>query len=254
MLSVRLGSIVPSLPMANSTVHLKPWCLARILASCGSASSERYSSSPLTRTTCFPLPGPSSPLTTIQESSARAGAEEAGQRHRHRDARLASNSHHGHGSAFLHNSGTGSDSRPAPRPSGATRDHRKPYYRRAVLDWNRLVPRCGPPLHGVRALVATALRGEIESLGLARAALRALCLSLLAGKAFGGPAGVAARCMARRRSRSCRATPWRTRWRGTIEQSMHCWLRRGEGVWPVARLRRSVLSLMSIFQPAWWRN
>ena len=75
MLSVRLGSIVPSLSMAKSTVQLKPWCLARILASCGSASSERYSSSPLTRTTCLPLPGPSSPLTTIQESSARAQAQ-----------------------------------------------------------------------------------------------------------------------------------------------------------------------------------
>ena len=56
--------------MANSTVHLKPWRSARILASCGSASSERYSSSPLTSTMCFPLPGPSCPSKTIHGSSA----------------------------------------------------------------------------------------------------------------------------------------------------------------------------------------
>ena len=73
MLSVRLGLIVPSLSMANSTVQLKPWCLARILASCGRASSERYSSSPLTRTTCLPLPGPSPPLIASQGSAATGG-------------------------------------------------------------------------------------------------------------------------------------------------------------------------------------
>src|SRR5258708_5094668 len=33
-------------------------------ASCGRACSERYSSSPLTRTMCLPLPGPSLPAIT----------------------------------------------------------------------------------------------------------------------------------------------------------------------------------------------
>ena len=74
MLSERFGSIVPSLSTAKSTVQVNPCRFARILASCGSASSERYSSSPLTSTTCFPLPGPSSPSITIQGSAARAGA------------------------------------------------------------------------------------------------------------------------------------------------------------------------------------
>src|SRR5437588_6045339 len=73
MLLLTLGLIVPSLgSMANSTVHLKPWRLARIFASCGSASSERYSSSPLTRTTCLPLPGPSPPAKVSHGSAAAA--------------------------------------------------------------------------------------------------------------------------------------------------------------------------------------
>src|SRR5699024_2404543 len=46
----------------NRTVVSKPWCLANILASSGNASSDRYSSSPLTNTICFPWPGPSPPL------------------------------------------------------------------------------------------------------------------------------------------------------------------------------------------------
>ncbi|MBA7507666.1 hypothetical protein ES706_06386 [subsurface metagenome] len=59
------GSISPvSLLMAKSTVHLKPWCTAKILASWGIKSSERYSSSPMTKTMCLPWPGPLSPLKT----------------------------------------------------------------------------------------------------------------------------------------------------------------------------------------------
>src|SRR6516164_1475655 len=66
------GLIVPSFgSMANSTVHRKPWCLARILPSCGNASSDRYSSSPLTRTICFPFPGPSNPSKVAPASAAR---------------------------------------------------------------------------------------------------------------------------------------------------------------------------------------
>ena len=59
-----LGSTV------KRTVHLKPWCFARIFASCGSVSSERYSSSPLMRTMCFPAPGPSFPSSTTGPSAA----------------------------------------------------------------------------------------------------------------------------------------------------------------------------------------
>src|SRR6476469_8516675 len=56
------GLIVPSAgSIANKTVQRNPWRFARIFPSCGSASSERYSSSPLTRTMCLPLPGPSPP-------------------------------------------------------------------------------------------------------------------------------------------------------------------------------------------------
>src|SRR5438552_3265272 len=70
-----MGLMVPSLgSIANSTVHLKPWCLAKIFASCGKASSDRYSSSPLTRTMCLPLPGPSYPSKTIHGSAPRTDA------------------------------------------------------------------------------------------------------------------------------------------------------------------------------------
>src|SRR5438874_3540180 len=78
MLLFWLGLIVPFVgSIANRTVHLKPWCLARILANCGRASSERYSSSPLTSTMCLPLPGPSFPSTMIQGSAAREGTANA---------------------------------------------------------------------------------------------------------------------------------------------------------------------------------
>ena len=43
----------------NNTVHLNPCRWARILASIGRLSSQRYSHSPQTRAICFPLPGPS---------------------------------------------------------------------------------------------------------------------------------------------------------------------------------------------------
>ena len=65
MLSRMLGSMWPVFgSMAYRTVQSKPCRVARIFASCDSASSLRYSSSPLTSTTFFPLPGPSPPGTT----------------------------------------------------------------------------------------------------------------------------------------------------------------------------------------------
>ncbi len=56
-----VGSTSPLSFTLNSTVQWKPWCLANILASIGSACSLRYSCSAATKTTCFPLPGPSPP-------------------------------------------------------------------------------------------------------------------------------------------------------------------------------------------------
>ena len=64
------GSIVPLVGlMANSTVHLNPCRTARIFASIGSASSERYSSSPLRKTMCLPLPGPCLPSYTTPSAA-----------------------------------------------------------------------------------------------------------------------------------------------------------------------------------------
>jgi hypothetical protein len=71
MLSVVFGLISPVfLSIAKSTVHLKPWWVERILPSWGIVSSDRYSSSPLRRTTCLPLPGPSPPSKTSQGFSS----------------------------------------------------------------------------------------------------------------------------------------------------------------------------------------
>ena len=62
MLSLTMGSIVPSLGLtANSTVHLNPWWRDRIRAIRGIDSSDLYDSSPVMKTMCFPLPGPSPP-------------------------------------------------------------------------------------------------------------------------------------------------------------------------------------------------
>ena len=56
------GSTIPvSGSIGKSTVQVKPWRTARIFPSIGSASSERYSSSPLTRTMWVPSPGPEEP-------------------------------------------------------------------------------------------------------------------------------------------------------------------------------------------------
>src|SRR5688572_10431667 len=56
------GSIAPVAgSIENKTVQRNPWWTLRMRASCGSASSERYSSSPATSTTCLPAPGPSPP-------------------------------------------------------------------------------------------------------------------------------------------------------------------------------------------------
>ena len=51
---------------------VKPWRTARILAKCGIDSSDRYSSSPVTKTICFPLPGPSLPSNTTHGSATLA--------------------------------------------------------------------------------------------------------------------------------------------------------------------------------------
>ena len=61
-LPAALGLIVPSASAEKSTVVSKPCFSARILAISGIASSERYSSSPASKTTCLPLPAPSPPV------------------------------------------------------------------------------------------------------------------------------------------------------------------------------------------------
>ena len=55
--------------IANSTVQSNPCRTERILAICGIPSSDRYSSSPVINTMCFPLPGPSLPANLIHPSA-----------------------------------------------------------------------------------------------------------------------------------------------------------------------------------------
>src|SRR6187402_2510088 len=65
-----VGSIAPlSGSVAKLTVQRKPWRAASTCASIGSASSERYSSSPATSTTRRPAPGPAPPSSSSTRAS-----------------------------------------------------------------------------------------------------------------------------------------------------------------------------------------
>jgi len=78
MFVVTPGLIVPSFgSMANRTVHLKAVALAEDLGSCGSVSSERYSSSPLMRTTWLALAG--TVATLVDDPRLVGGAGQGGE-------------------------------------------------------------------------------------------------------------------------------------------------------------------------------
>ena len=75
MLSCWLGLIVPSLVDGEKHGALEAVALGQDLGQLGRASSERYSSSPLTRTTCLPLPGP---LLALEDDPGVFGRGAAG--------------------------------------------------------------------------------------------------------------------------------------------------------------------------------
>ena len=91
MLLFTFGWTHPSFgSMANRVVVLNPWRVVRIFASAGSISSERYSSSPDTSTTCLPTPTPFASFggsSVTHGSAASSGAASSSRASSERDMR-----------------------------------------------------------------------------------------------------------------------------------------------------------------------